>query len=163
MLKLRLRSKCLSARQRFVFKKALHFYLDSLITQRLKNTLSINISVTPDLIDVAGVEGDVVPADCSCSRRPKEFELRLHYYGAEKFSDLLSSLAHETVHIKQFARSELSTLDYNDQQKFLGKLYPSAEVNYWEAPWEIEAHGRERGLYERFLVSDLSVWDLIPD
>jgi hypothetical protein len=154
MLKLRLQSKCLSARQRFLLKKALHFYLDELITPRLKKTLSINIAVTSDLVDVAGVEGDVVPADDACNRRPKKFDLRLNYYGAGRFHDLLIALAHESVHIKQFARSELSALDYDDYQRFLGKLYPAGTECYWDTPWEIEAHGLEHKLHESFLTSD---------
>ena len=34
--------------------------------------------------------------------------------------------------------------------KYLGKIYDVDKVNYWDLPWEIEAHGRERGLYVRF-------------
>ena len=65
---------------------------------------------------------------------------------------MLRSFAHEMVHVKQFAKSELK--DLSKQQslcKFYGKLYNTDDVNYWDYPWEIEAHGREEGLYVRFV------------
>jgi len=33
--------------------------------------------------------------------------------------------------------------------RFDGKYYPE-DMNYWDAPWEIEAFGRELGLYKMF-------------
>ena len=58
---------------------------------------------------------------------------------------LLTTVAHEMVHVKQYARKELKA-DYN----WLGKTYAPTKVSYWDQPWEIEAHGREIGLFVRW-------------
>ena len=58
---------------------------------------------------------------------------------------LLTTVAHEMVHVKQYARKELKE-DYN----WLGKTYAPTKVSYWDQPWEIEAHGREIGLFVRW-------------
>ena len=49
------------------------------------------------------------------------------------------------VHVKQYARKELKQ-DYD----WLGKTYSPKKVSYWDQPWEIEAHGRETGLFVRW-------------
>lgn len=58
---------------------------------------------------------------------------------------LLTTVAHEMVHVKQYARKELQE-DYD----WLGKTYSPDKVSYWDQPWEIEAHGREVGLFIRW-------------
>lgn len=58
---------------------------------------------------------------------------------------LLATVAHEMVHVKQYARREL-TGDYTWQ----GKTYHPKRCDYWDQPWEIEAHGREWGLFVRW-------------
>lgn len=58
---------------------------------------------------------------------------------------LLETVAHEMVHVKQYARREL-TGDYTWQ----GKTYSPKKCSYWDQPWEIEAHGREVGLFIRW-------------
>lgn len=160
MLKIRFPGKCLTPKQKFIVKKALHFYLDKLVSKRLKDTLSIRIVVTRDLLQTSEVEGDVVPTEFADSRRPREFEMRIHYHNATRFDEVLTAIAHETVHIKQFARSELSSFESSGgKQRFMGKLYKVNEDSYWDLPWEIEAHGRERGLYQRFILTDRDIWN----
>lgn len=58
---------------------------------------------------------------------------------------MLTTVAHEMVHVKQYARREL-TGDYTWQ----GRTYNPKNCNYWDQPWEIEAHGRETGLFVRW-------------
>jgi hypothetical protein len=59
---------------------------------------------------------------------------------------LLETVAHEMVHVKQYARRELHPV-YN---MWCGKTYNPEKVSYWDLPWEIEAHGREVGLFIRW-------------
>ena len=35
--------------------------------------------------------------------------------------------------------------------RWLGEHYNIEEEDYWELPFEIEAHGREKGLYIKFM------------
>ena len=59
---------------------------------------------------------------------------------------LLETVAHEMVHVKQYARREL----HPATDKWMGKTYNPKKVSYWDLPWEIEAHGREVGLFVRW-------------
>lgn len=58
---------------------------------------------------------------------------------------LLTTVAHEMVHVKQYARKELI-----DDTIWQGKTVNPKRTDYWELPWEIEAHGRETGLFIRW-------------
>jgi hypothetical protein len=50
------------------------------------------------------------------------------------------------VHVKQYARREL----HPSKEAWLGKTINPKKVSYWDLPWEIEAHGREVGLFVRY-------------
>jgi hypothetical protein len=63
----------------------------------------------------------------------------------------LKNLAHELVHVKQFARRELVDLGEVGKTKFLGKNVCEKKTHYYDTPWEIEAYGREIGLYTRYM------------
>jgi hypothetical protein len=60
---------------------------------------------------------------------------------------LMETLAHEMVHVKQYARREFHPAN----NAWLGKTYNPKKVSYWDLPWEIEAHGRETGLFIRWV------------
>jgi len=64
----------------------------------------------------------------------------------QKLRPLLETVAHEMVHVKQFARREL----HPSTDTWYGKTYNPKKVSYWDLPWEIEAHGREVGLFVRW-------------
>jgi len=49
-----------------------------------------------------------------------------------RLRDMLTTLAHELVHVKQYE---------------LGQYKNEEEFDYWDKPSEIEAHGRETGLF----------------
>jgi len=49
-----------------------------------------------------------------------------------RLRDMLTTLAHELVHVKQYE---------------LGQYKNEEEFGYWDKPSEIEAHGRETGLF----------------
>jgi hypothetical protein len=67
---------------------------------------------------------------------------------------VMFDLAHELVHVKQYLNNEL--FDYADgKARFRGKIYsaghsPENDELYYNSPWEIEAYGREQGLYKMF-------------
>ena len=101
------------------------------ITVRLKNTK-----------DAMGycLEGDT----------NREFEIEIDK--KQTLRKMLETVAHEMVHVKQFARRELHP--HNDD--WYGKTYNPKKVSYWDLPWEVEAHGRECGLFIRWAeASDL--------
>lgn len=67
----------------------------------------------------------------------------------------LCSIAHELVHVKQFITEELgATGETEDGEKFT--RWYNAKVSekfcyYHDLPWEVEAFGRQYGLYKRFI------------
>ena len=61
---------------------------------------------------------------------------------------MMQTLAHEMVHVKQWAKGEMQELVRQSKTRFNGTLF--GETEYWDRPWEIEAHGRERGLFIRW-------------
>jgi hypothetical protein len=61
---------------------------------------------------------------------------------------IISTLAHEIVHIKQMIRGEL--VIKSSHSKWNGKTFP-ASYDYYNSPWEIEAYGREVGLTYKYL------------
>ena len=71
-----------------------------------------------------------------------------------RLKQLLIDLGHELVHVKQYLNNEV--FDYKDggvRYKgivFDGSYYEDEET-YYDSPWEIEAYGREWGLYRMFV------------
>lgn len=119
---------------------AANFYM-GVLAPRLVDKLSVNI-VLKKLGDVHGF-CEVVDGE----RRPRDFEIELN----RKLNryDILHALAHELVHVKQYARNEI--LDKGKVTHFLGKTYVNESTDYYDSPWEIEAYGREVGLYIKFI------------
>lgn len=80
----------------------------------------------------------------------REFEIEIDTSLRKR--TLLTALAHEMVHIKQYATGELASVDLPGQRSM---LWHKQNVNihrndYYDLPWEIEAYGREVGLFVRW-------------
>jgi len=80
--------------------------------------------------------------------RPKDFEISVD--SNLKLRNLLTTVAHEMVHVKQFAKGEMTDLIKTQEVRWLGKRFTHDNTDYWDRPWEIEAHGRETGLFVRW-------------
>ncbi len=66
--------------------------------------------------------------------------------------ETLLALAHEMVHVKQYAKGEMRDIFRPTRMvNWQGERYAHEEMDYWEQPWEIEAYGREKGLYVKFM------------
>ena len=88
--------------------------------------------------------GYCIPSDCADQHRPREFDIEIN--SQAKLRRMLETVAHEMVHAKQFARGELYESLRTNKHRWQGK-WLSKEPGYWDQPWEIEAHGRECGLF----------------
>ena len=84
--------------------------------------------------------------------QPRNFELEINKN--VRLRRLLETVAHEMVHVKQYARGELyETVPFAGRHRWHGKWLSDKSkhvINYWDQPWEIEAHGRECGLFVRW-------------
>jgi hypothetical protein len=79
------------------------------------------------------------------NKRAKKLPIRL--------KNVLIDLGHELTHIKQYLNNEM--FDYtNGNVRYKGLVFDAShymdEEKYYESPWEIEAYGRELGLYRIF-------------
>lgn len=78
------------------------------------------------------------------SGSPREFEILLKKY--KKTDKMISTLAHEMVHLKQFAKKELN----DDLSKWKGCFVDSEKINYHDLPWEVEATCMEEILMSHY-------------
>lgn len=118
------------------------WYGDMLMGKRLCNNIMLEISFLKLSSDIG-----------SCNTlddkyKPREFEIFLSRGMTRR--DILMTLAHEMVHVKQFARRELANFDTRNHPVYMGKKLPIKDMHYYDYPWEIEAYGRSVGLLERY-------------
>ena len=99
----------------------------------------LKLDITVNLCKPTGAMGYCLEADNN-----RTFELEIDK--TQPLRGLLETVAHEMVHVKQYARGELSPV----KDIWMGKTYDPKEISYWDLPWEIEAHGREVGLFVRY-------------
>lgn len=128
-----------------LLKEAASFYSTSLISKKVNEKISISIKLVPGLLKKEKIFGDIEWLDRP--RNPRKFRIRL--CADLKQRKLLKVLAHEMTHVKQYAKGEL--FDYADGRvKYMGQNHDPKKINYFNHLWEIEALGRELGLYYQF-------------
>jgi len=148
-------------------KDIANFCLHRLMQDRLANKIAVDFFIMKEIDDEEESEGGGgTIGDCEWmddAYSPKEFSVRIATHSIKngrlkKFNrrEILEIVCHELVHVKQQAKKEKYFHQRKDLVKFRGKLYDTNKVNYWDFPWEIEAYGRERGLYEMWLESKKS-------
>jgi predicted SprT family Zn-dependent metalloprotease len=54
---------------------------------------------------------------------------------------LIETVAHEMVHVKQYAKGQIQSITGRKTNKWLGK---HVKAKYYDRPWEIEAMSREK-------------------
>lgn len=80
---------------------------------------------------------------------PKVFDIKL-CRSIKNLRKIIQTLAHEMVHVKQFAKGEIYDHKFQRTFKWGDQIYDVDTHDYWDLPWEIEAFGREVGLFVRF-------------
>ena len=120
-------------------KFATAFFASYIMGERLAKNLDIEIVFE----DLGNLEGVCNPVDAE--RRPRSFEIGMRP-NMQRYK-LLQCLAHEMVHVKQYARGELSSELIT--AKWQGKTFKitNSMEDYLNWPWEVEAYGRDRALY----------------
>lgn len=133
-------------------EEAASFFASLLMDPRMVRNIELDIEISKSL----DVQGACNPEDDG--RRPRWFTIQLR--DAKGDDPLMKTLAHEMVHIKQFAKGEMYTDHFKTargyrklQTEWQGSVWnPSKkEHEYFDSPWEIEAYGREVGLYQRYI------------
>ena len=137
------------------------YALSTLIpSKRLRDNIMIDIHMKHH-----SNEGETKLHEDTNRYRPRAFRIYLDHHRMETneftgetrtdmewFVEILKTLAHEIVHVKQYVLGELRSRD-------VGLLYKGINheamnlMEYFELPYEIEAYGREKGLLYGFMVT----------
>ena len=132
---------------RKLVESATWFYAEKLMGKRLMESLEITINLKKNLLSEEGYEGTSIWEDDGY--RPREFTIELDT--TVKIRNLLITLAHEMVHIKQWAKDEMyEYMNVAGMVRFKGEKVHMEITEYWDYPWEIEAYGKQLGLFVRF-------------
>lgn len=143
--------------QRLKIIDAAEFFAAQLMDPRMVRNLTLDIELQYGL----GVEGECTDEDGT--RNPRWFTIGLNKT-TDKNADIdsiIKTLAHEMVHVKQHAKNELQTGHavaarggLKIYSKWMGEIWKpkGKEDAYFDAPWEIEAYGREVGLYHKWVM-----------
>ena len=132
---------------RKLVESATRFYAEKLMGKRLTENLKITVNLNRNLLSKEGLEGSAVWEDDSY--RPREFIVEID--STVKVRNLLLTLAHEMVHVKQWAKDEMyEYLNTIGMVRFKGEKVHLDSLEYWDQPWEIEAYGKQLGLFIRY-------------
>ena len=126
--------------------EAVSFYSEVLLGKRMANNVDVLVKLTKDLKKKEKAYGFCHITDDSLCR-PREFMIELDASMKYSFDQILTWLAHEMVHLKQFVRKEL--WDY-ETGRVQWKSRTYGRVHYNDQPWEVEAYRLEGTLYEEF-------------
>ena len=131
--------------------EAANFFADILMDPRMIRNITLDIEIVSGL----DVEGECIDEDGI--KNPRWFTINLR---KQDINEMIKVLAHEMVHVKQHAKNELSSGHMiatrgglKMSSKWMGEIWkPKAkEHHYFDAPWEVEAYGREVGLFQRYV------------
>lgn len=144
---IRISKKGISEKQHSLIKSATNFAVDRYFTGK-RSKLSIFI----EFID-AGSIGSKFVGECEylgVVNQKKKFTIRLcrDIFAKSRSEELLRTLFHEIVHVKQYFYGIL--YDYRDGRIRYGKTIYDGDYDYWESPWEIDAIGRSEGLFHMY-------------
>jgi len=121
-------------------------YGEILLGKRMANNIYLDIKLTKDLKKKEQAYGFCHIVDDNLNK-PREFMIELDASMRYSFKDILTWLAHEMVHLKQFVRKEL--WDY-ETGRVQWKSRTYGKMHYDDQPWEKEAYRLESELYEMF-------------
>ena len=165
-MRIKLYSRNVDEKLRIALSAMTEFGLAKLLpSKKLRNNLSIDIHLKHH--DNAG---EASLAEDANRYRPRSFKIVLDHHRMERDDydrvrtdtewghEILKTLAHELVHVKQYVLGELTWRDRGMSWKGVHHD-PDNLLEYFDLPYEIEAYGRERGL----LVSFLIFWNTIEE
>lgn len=132
--------------QRQAINHIVPWVLSHLVGKRIAKNIELSFKIKKNLKKNEGIEGTTQWEDDN--HKPRDFLIELD--GSQNTENFILTMCHELVHVKQYALGEMKDIFKGPNnllwrgQKINTHKY---SVNYWEQPWEIEAFGREQGLY----------------
>lgn len=128
-------------------REVLEWIARELRVNHYKTPLSININFKKDLKKKTGYKGSAIWDDDN--HRPKQFTVEIDAGISYRLS--VTTLIHEMVHVKQYAKGQLKDLLRNFSLKRWGtKLIDEEKIAYKQLPWEKEAYRLEKIYYKNW-------------
>lgn len=124
-------------------KEAIRFYGEELLGKRLSKNIEI-LLVFEKLPNIFNAMCNWQDDNHKC----RSFVIVVNKNLNKKTS--LIALAHEMVHVKQYARGELKDYLRTEKVKWKKRTFMLDKVEYWSSPWEKEAYKKDQILYEAF-------------
>jgi hypothetical protein len=129
-----------------VVRSALQWYARDLMPQ-LTTKIRLELNIVDNLVRDEQMDAAVTWLEEPV--KPRKFVMEVD--ADLSLERTLEMLAHEMVHVKQFATGELVDNPSGKTVKWMGKRVSVRDDDgYWTLPWEIEAYGRQPGLFARF-------------
>lgn len=128
-------------------RNILNWSSQRLMSDKLSQNISVNICFRKKLDNNSA---GFCSAEDEMTGRHRKFMIEVNDNKTKRTQ--IRTLLHEMVHIKQFAKGELRN-DYRSSKlcKWMGESMVETDFDYWELPWEVEAYGREEGLYRMYM------------
>lgn len=131
-----------SKRKRDLITRAAEFTKRELFP-RTKD-VTVEFAMIKNLNEREGVFGDVFESDY------RWYDIRLDNDMDD--IELVSTVIHEMVHVKQYAKNEMKQLE-GFKTRFNRRVYEK-DISYEDRPWEQEAHDLENLLYLEFIAEE---------
>jgi hypothetical protein len=123
-------------------------YAERLMGKRLMSTLCIKINLNKKLLKEEGCEGTCIWDEWDdYAKTPRDFEIVLDT--TINIREILINLAHEMTHVKQWVKGEMYEYCDPNKVRWMKKKYDMSNMDYYDYPWEIDAFGRQLGLFVR--------------
>ncbi len=133
---------------RALIERASWYYAEKLMGKRLLGTLEININLIRNYTEKEGCEGSAIWNEWDdLKKTPRGYTIELD--SSINLRNILINLAHELVHVKQWVKGEMYEYASPNMVRFMKKKYDMNDLDYFDYPWEIEAFGRQLGLFVR--------------
>ena len=157
-MKIKVYTRNIDSRLKIALYAMTEFAMSRLVpSNRLRKNISIDVHLKHH-----AEGGEAMMSEYTNPRRPREFKVIVDHHRAE-YDDygrkrtetewghnILKTLAHELVHVKQYVMGELKCTTHGMVYKRT-TYSPDNIFDYFETPYEIEAYGREVGLLVNFL------------
>jgi hypothetical protein len=132
------------------FRDAVEFYANYLMSPQLVKNLNIHLKYKRELDDETVGECEVL----SESMNARHFKITITPMSNNKMNRvmLFQTLAHEMIHVKQYATKQLKYMSRSAEKiKWKGRYINEDKVKYEKLPWEKEAFLKESSLFSEYV------------
>ena len=127
-----------------ILKDSAWFFIRKLMPR--KRRLKIVVQLVKGLLSDEGIHGDCLADDFAVNGLHYEFIVRIDYTPEDRHT-MITVLAHEMSHVKQYTTGRLR-YDYGNANISIweGERFDSDQIAYDDLPWEIDALQSEKAL-----------------